>query len=139
MSDETQLFDMQSTRGSPDEVELGESWRSTQVYRCRVCHTETNKWVVGGYPSRGPRLRCPARDAPAHEQMEDLLERREDIQDRLAQYSTAGREADDVLEHLRDERAVIDGQVEDLREEVGDQYDDVEGIEDQRDVVLFSP
>lgn len=131
-----------------DDLDPGESWRVATARKCPVCHTMTNKWVLGGYPSRGPRQYCPANREKftppdyepderheKHEELAELLSRREELEQRLTQYDTDSEAGERTINRLHDELEVIDEQIRTLREWFGGRFDDVKGIDVDREAV----
>jgi hypothetical protein len=129
-----------------DELDSGEAWRVAQPRKCHVCHTMTNKWVLGGYPSRGPRQYCPAnRGEPIleqqeaserhekHDELAELISRRDELESRLAQYDVDSVAGERTVNRLHDELEVIDEQIRTLRKWFGDRFDDVKGIDANRE------
>lgn len=129
---------------SYDELELGDTWRQAEIRRCQVCHTLTNKWTLGGYPSSGPRCYCPAtrhrgetiyeqsEDEERHEkhqELEELLERREELEERLEQYQTTSAAGKRTQERLHNELEVLDEQITNLREWFNGRFNDVVGVD----------
>lgn len=53
--------------------ERGDNWRSDKIYQCCVCTTKTNKWIMGGHPNIGPRIRCPAENYLEHDEIINLI------------------------------------------------------------------
>lgn len=135
-----------------DDLELGDSWRVKTVEKCPVCHTMTNKWVLGGYPSRGPRRYCPVQrgglvashsepDEPQekHDDLADLLTRREELESRLAQYDTDSEATERTVQRLHDELETIDTKIRTLRGWFDERFDDVEGVNPDRQTAPTFP
>lgn len=131
-----------------DELEAGEPWRVATARKCPVCHTMTNKRVIGGYPSRGPRQYCPANEGKPlmdhiepeerhekHEELSELLSRREELEQRLAQYDVDSDAGERTINRLHDELEVINDKIRTLREWFGERFDDVKGINPDREKV----
>jgi hypothetical protein len=132
------IVDMEEDGSSPEEAEeRGDTWRSRQVYECAICGTETNKWILGGYPGAGPRLLCPARDTEEHSELEKLHQRKKEVETRIELYD---REKEtDILSNLREEIEIIEESVSDLRESLSEGYDDVERVGEKTERMRFQP
>jgi hypothetical protein len=131
-----------------DELDPGDTWRLATARKCPVCHTMTNKREIGGYPSRGSRQYCPAnRNKPLtehiepkerhekHEELSELLSRREELEQRLAQYDVDSDAGERTINRLNDELEVIKQEIRTLREWFGERFDDVKGIDPDREKV----
>lgn len=125
---DNEAVDMESNRGSPENAEYGDTWRSTHVYECGICGTKTNRWVLGGYPSRGPRLLCPARDTEEHDELERLHERRLELEERVNLYGQDSE--DDIVSGIRDELEVVRRVIDKTQTELGGKYNDIENAKD---------
>lgn len=127
----------------PSDTSAGDTWRSREIYRCRVCHTLTNKWFIGGYPSRGPRIRCPANRSSGetiyeqlestereekHDELRELVTRRRDLEERLQQYDSHTDSEHRTRERIRDEIDAVNNQITSLRDWFGHRFDDVVGV-----------
>ena len=131
-----------------DELDSGDTWRLATARKCPVCHTMTNKREIGGGQSRGTRQYCPAnRDKPLmdhieskerhekHEELSELLSRREELEQRLAQYDVDSEAGERTIKRLNDELEVIQEEIRTLREWFGGRFDDVKGINPDREKV----
>lgn len=65
------LYDI-SQRNYPNQ--RGDSFRSLQVFECRVCAAVTNHVVMGGWPGYGMRIICPNSDKCWHHEIELKIE-----------------------------------------------------------------
>ena len=136
-----------------DEIERADTWRQADIRRCPTCHSLTNKWMLGGYPSSGPRCYCPAtnhggeatdeqsEDEGPHEkhhELEELLDRRDELEQRRERYQTTSAAAERTQKRLHDELEVLDERIADLREWFDGRFDDVVGVDpaEQRIVSL---
>ena len=55
-------------------LKVGQSWRSKQVYQCKVCGCKTNRFHLGGmYGSGGARIICHHYDTPKHDSIERVM------------------------------------------------------------------
>jgi len=126
------------------ERERGDTWRTALVKRCPVCHCLTNKWIIGGYRSAGPRCPCPAtrREGETmydqisdkeqhrkHEKLEELIERRDELQQRIEQYDSDSDAAERTRNRLSDELETINRQIAQYRNWFSDRFDDVVGVD----------
>ena len=50
------LYNIDEQEWRTGNFDRGDSWRSDIAYQCEICHTKTNRWVMGGWPSMGPRI-----------------------------------------------------------------------------------
>ena len=79
---EFKLYDMDSDvqEWRVGNFQRGDSWRSDEIYRCKLCHTKTNNWQMGGWPGMGPRLICPGSGYKEHKHLTELFELYLDIE-----------------------------------------------------------
>ncbi len=73
-----QLFDMNKDDGYR-KLERGAFWRSTELYRCVICGTYTNRWVMGGYLNTGPRITCPGTQYKEHHFLAKLHKKYDEV------------------------------------------------------------
>ena len=133
------------------EREQGDTWRTALVKRCPVCHCHTNKWIISGYQSAGPRCPCPATQREGetmydqmsdkeqhrkHEKLEELIERRDELQQRIELYDSDSDAAERTRNRLNDELEAINRQIKQYRNWFSDRFDDVVGVDpDNREIV----
>ena len=132
----------------PADAEYGTTWRSKEIYRCPICHTLTNKWVIGGYPSRGPRILCPANthstpsDATTeqqqdrHDELEALLDRKATLEKRLRWYQATNRSENAVVERIQEELEINSERVDMLRTWFEGRFDDVAKVSPEEHQVI---
>ena len=70
MSTIIKLYDMDTSEWREAGFKRGDTWRSTKVYRCEICRTKTNIWIMGGSPGMGPRIVCPGDPYKEHDDIE---------------------------------------------------------------------
>jgi len=119
-----------------NERERGDTWRTALIKRCPVCHTLTNKWVISGYPSAGPRCPCPAERKLKHKKLEKLLDRRDDLRERAALYDSDEGATERTQKTLTGELQTINNQISQHRSWFNSRFDDVVGVDpDNREIV----
>lgn len=123
----------------------GDHWRSQQIYKCEVCHAETNYWIIGGWPGMGPRLLCPAqakyidRHGILEEKLSEYLNIEGKIKFYKAQISGKSGKADNLLAALYEERGILDGYIAKTRSELF-RTKNVRGVDaDKAEAINFYP
>lgn len=136
----TQLYDMNEKDHL--KLERGDSWRSVQVYKCKVCHIITNLWYMGGYPGLGPRLYCPGTKFNEHSKLAEWIKRLQDYKNDgqlINQASSSPDEYEFVSEHIDQMIKVLDYNISYMRERFS-RFNDVEGVsEGPPEIIEFDP
>ncbi|KXA99414.1 hypothetical protein AKJ41_05480 [candidate division MSBL1 archaeon SCGC-AAA259O05] len=133
------LYDIEKQEWRGEFEERGESWRSELVYRCEICHTKTNKWHIGGWPGKGPRLLCPGDEYEEHDELESILERYDELEALFDLYNSIDRETAQEMDELRLQIDLLGEKVEELRKKFSEGVDDVEGVGPDAQVKSFYP
>ena len=130
------------------KFKLGDTWRSHIVYRCGICHTKINKWVMGGaWWGSGPRLLCPADQYKEHDELESALEKYNSLDEQIQDYEKTLQEATDLkreraqnmINNLSAERELLEAKIKKLRELFSGRFDDVEGVDSSANIRDYYP
>jgi len=113
----------------------GDVWRSKAAYSCGICHTKTNRWVMGGYPGMGPRKICPGDMYQEHDDLESAVERCDDLDKQAKDYETILADADDVdhdrarsmLDNLYVQKELLESKIGKIRRRFTERLDDLQG------------
>lgn len=104
------------------EFKRGDSWRSNIVYRCEICHVETNLWIMGGWPGMGPRLLCPGSRYEEHDEIESSLQGIKSIEAKILKYKPVlesgeieSNRASSLAQYLLTEKEILEINIKDLR------------------------
>jgi len=143
------LYDMEKGEWREGDFGRGDSWRSKQVYRCEVCHTRTNLWVIGGYPMGvgGARLLCPARIYKEHQELQRLHDRHRKTANRTSYLRRIFKSAKNLdrervsitMKCLEGELQLLQARINELRDAFSGRCDDIEGMESNGELVDFHP
>jgi len=125
----------------------GDSWRSDVAYQCKVCHTKTNKVIMGGYPGMGPRIICPADAFPEHDELESALAQYQSLDIQIQDFEQTLRESSQIDRgkagvmrgSLSTQRALLEVKVNRLRKVFSGRLDDVEGLNSDASTIDFYP
>ncbi len=106
------LYDI--NKGDHKEVNVGDTFRTIQVYECETCYVRTNLWGVGRwYTIPKPYVRCPGGEYIEHFELEGLLAREAQLNAKIGEYQRGLRTTIDqfrlarVLDSIREEKEVI--------------------------------
>lgn len=119
----------------------GENWRSDRIYRCEVCHIQTNKWTMG----RGMRIICPGTQYYEHENLEVEVDILKGIEEKIRKYSKIIKDSDikddkinNFLENLNAEKKLLIIYVNQIRNLfVG--LNDIKGLDENSPIENFYP
>lgn len=96
------------------EVNVGDTFRTIQVYECETCHVKTNLWGLGRwYTVPKPYVRCPGGEYIEHFELERLLATEAQLDEKVRQYQRGLRTSIDkfrltrVLDSIREEKEVV--------------------------------
>lgn len=125
----------------------GDSWRSDIVYRCEICHTKTNKWVMGGWPGMGPRILCPGDIHQEHEELESLIPRCDTLNSQIQDYEKTLKEATNInrkraqnmINNLYAQKDLLEVEINKLRERFSGRLDDIVGLDSNAKTEDFYP
>ncbi len=129
------LYDMDEQEWRDGDFDRGDHWRANKVYVCRICHTKTNRWIMGGWPGMGPRLLCPGDRYSEHDELEKVLEKSNSLEDQINEYTTISKETSAVdkketkkmLRYLQTQKQLLDVKISNLRKKFEGKCDGVEG------------
>lgn len=131
------LYDMDTQEWREGGFQRGDSFRSQQVYICRMCRTKTNEILLGGYPGWGVRIVCPGDAFTEHDEIEKTLRRQEEViaaVEQLSPYVDEAARRDsavwELVRHWEAERLLFQVKIDALREKFAGALDDVVGIEE---------
>ncbi len=133
------LYDMDEQEWRGDFEERGESWRSLRVYRCEICHAKTNKWHMGGWPGKGPRLSCPGDEYEEHDELESVLERRDELETLFELCNSIDQEKSQDLNDLPLLTVLLGEKVERLRKKFSKDVNDVKGVGSDAEIKGYYP
>ena len=131
------LYNMDIQEWRKGKFERGASWRSDRIYECEICHTKTNKWIIGGALGTGPRILCPGDEFQEHDELESsfgqyqkLNIKIKDFEKTLRESSQVNRErAQDMINHLYAEKELLEAKGDKLRKMFSGRLDDIEGLD----------
>lgn len=66
----------------------GESFRSKEIYKCKICKTKTNKVLMTGCYGYGPKIICPAIKHKNHVILENAYKRIQKINNIISEFKT---------------------------------------------------
>lgn len=143
------LFAMETDEWREERFTRGSTWRSSAAYRCVVCHTMTNKWEMGGWPGRGPRITCPGEFtlSDLHLSLEQILHEIAKIRDEMEMYKQVPRiVSKDITEfvtkHTCDLKMKIQAFemiVDEVRKQFPTNLYDIQGLQPGHDVLEIFP
>lgn len=133
------LYDMEEQGWRGEFEERGEIWRFKRIYQCEICHTKINKWHMGGWPGKGPRLLCPGEEYEVHEELESVLERYDEIETLFDLCKSIDRERMVDLKELPVLMDLLEKKVEKLRKKFSGEVDDVKGVSPNTEVKSYYP
>jgi len=141
------IYNMEKNEWRGKGFKRGDTWRSTKVYRCKICHTKTNEWIMGGYPGMGPRLLCPADGTKEHEEIESLLEDYVDLNKKIKKYlkifkhlkGCDFKKTIKMIENLSTERDLLKEAIKLSRKKISGKFDNIEGLGSKHDVEDYYP
>ena len=133
---EFKLYDMDSDvqEWRVGNFQRGDSWRSDEIYRCKLCHTKTNNWQMGGWPGMGPRLICPGSGYKEHKHLTELFELYLDIEKDVARYASISSEAppelkeksEQLIDNFKTKKELLEFKLNKMRKLFLGKVDDVE-------------
>ena len=71
-----------------------------------------------------------------HDELRDLIVRRNELEERLQQYDSETGAAERTHERIKDEMDALDGQIYDLRQWFDGQFDDVVGVDPSEQEII---
>jgi hypothetical protein len=89
---EIKLYDMDSNSWAEAGFQQGDHFRSDIGYKCGICHTKTNDWVIG---DEGPQLICPGTENDIHSVLEINVKEDQRLDQRFENFS-AGKLGEDL-------------------------------------------
>lgn len=121
----------------------GDSFRSSEIYQCKICHTKTNRIVLGGYPGWGVRILCPGDKYEEHLDLEYLIQEKKQKKTTIKSYTfirewgVSGYSRH--INELEEEKSVLETAINDFRK-VFAEFDDLEHVcESAAKVVDYTP
>lgn len=109
------LYNMEKGEWEGGKFKRGDHWRSDRVYECNICKCKSNEYVMGGWPSMGPRLVCPG--------LEENPELHDELQEKVWNLEDEGKKHPKAyLKMLREE-------IEEIRKDFSHVKPNVRGIE----------
>lgn len=132
------LYDMDEDKWR-NKFERGETWRSEQVYQCKICHAKTNKWFLGGYPGKGPRHACPGDKFKEHAEIESLLKKHTELESLHKTYTKTNPKKTQKLKELPIQIELLEEKINKLRERFTEELDDVKGVSTEAEVRNYYP
>lgn len=137
MEDEIRLYDMNGDEWKKHNRQFGNRWRSSTIYRCAICHTKTNLWILGGTAfSIGPRLLCPGDRYEEHDELEETLDDYGDVSRRIQKMEELLKKApelyqrrrDNILDGLYGQRGLYAGEISRLRKLFSGRCNNLKGV-----------
>lgn len=77
------LYNMEEQEWRKRKFKRGDQWRSKEVSECTICGTRTNLWTMA---PMAPKLRCPGRDYPEHNEIVRTTKHRKEVQSLITDY-----------------------------------------------------
>ena len=129
------------------KFERGDSWRSDIAYQCEICHTKTNRWVMGGWPGMGPRILCPGDVYQEHDELESsfgqyqsLDKQIQDFEKTLSESPQVDRKkAQNMIDNLYAQRELLEAKIDKLRKAFSGRLYDIEGLDSNSSIKNFYP
>jgi hypothetical protein len=134
------LYNMETQEWRQAGFKRGDSWRSSIIYKCNICLVPTNKWIMGGYPGMGPRILCPGDLYTEHDEIEEALKEFEKLDSQIGEFESM-LESPVVPQGRKIDKALASKGLESLEglRELFQALSDVEGLEDDAEVRLYTP
>lgn len=142
----TKLYNMDNQEWGTGNFDRGDSWRSDLAYQCEICHTKTNRWVMGGWPGSGPRILCPGDVYQEHVGVESAVGQYQHLEKQIKDFektlnvSQVDKErAQNMMNNLYAQRELLEAKVDELRKVFSGRLDDLEGLHSNSSIKSFYP
>ena len=144
----TKLYNMDKQEWREGNFERGSVWRSDIAYKCEICHTKTNRWIMGGWPGMGPRILCPGDLYQEHDELESSLSQYQTLDGQIRDYEKnldgnpkVNRvRAQNMIDNLHAQRELLEAKVSELREIMFiRKLDNIESLDDNPSIREFYP
>ncbi len=125
----TKLYnmDLDKQEWREGKFKRGDTWRSDAIYECDICLTQSNSWVMGGWPGMGPRLVCEGTKYTEHKTLHKDIKEQYRLGE-LIKEAEGQSKAKESLGLVDAELELIDIRISNLRERFGEQHlHDIEG------------
>ncbi|MBI2045799.1 hypothetical protein HYT23_07085 [Candidatus Pacearchaeota archaeon] len=120
--------------------ERGDIWRSDIAYQCEICHTKTNRWIMGGWPGMGPRILCPGDLYQEHDELENSLKQHQALAGQIKGYEKIfGEVPKNAKDTFHAQQELLEAIVNKLREPFYRRLDDVKGLDNDASIRKFYP
>ena len=141
------LHNMDEQEWRRSSFKRGDSWRSDIAYQCKICHTKTNNWVMGGWPSMGPKILCPGDLYQEHDELESSLGQYQSLDKQIQDFEKTlrespqvdGEKAQNMMDNLYSQKELLEVKVDKLRKVFSGRLDDIEGLNSDSGVKNFYP
>lgn len=141
----TQLYnmDLKVQEWRKGKFQRGDTWRSRAIYQCEICHTQSNRWIMGGWPGMGPRIVCEGTQYQEHEELEQTLEEYASLDRKIKTYQETAQQihipnAETPIQSLSTESQLLKARANTFRELFKGKLDDLIGLENA-EVILYHP
>ncbi len=125
----------------------GVTWRSEEIYQCKICHTKSNEWIYGGYPGYGPRMICPGDLYKEHDDLEEVLKKYNNLGEEIKEYeqilpdakATTKEKAENMIQEMKLKQSLLEIKLNKLRDLFKEKVDDVQGVGINAKIIDYYP
>ncbi|MBI4447720.1 hypothetical protein HY643_01960 [Candidatus Woesearchaeota archaeon] len=82
------LYNKDKQEWRQDNLKIGDSFRSTTIYQCKICHTKTNKWTIDGWLGNHPEISCPGGVYVEHRELEKHMVEHRNLSEEINKYES---------------------------------------------------